>query len=479
MSSNPNIIQKFNLEEERLLDSRSKLAIVYLAPPLILSFSLVDFIYVPNLWSALLLIRLSVLPAVAIYVVLRKWFKLPLTWSAHYFCLFLGAYTALLVAKTGFEASAYYAGFNLVGIVALLFMPWTPRHLVLNLISIYIPYIVVLALKPGGNYDLGLLITSVSFCFSTVFLCSICWYSLRKLRFKEFLSRREVLDLIAHQEEVIRLKTKESVQLHKLSRQFSDETIQLVKDEAINLDARERRFITCIFVDIEGSSSKSNIIDHREYLDLLDSFFNVCTDIFVKYNITVGTFLGDGLLAFSNAPVDVDQSELRATQACLEILEKRKVLNEYFRDTWRSEFNIRIGISSGYCYCGFFPSGTKGNYSVNGVTVNLSSRLCDAAPSNTICTTKDFLISLESIYKNIGVEKLDSNLVLKGFEGCTPTMYIIKNAEGVSTLKIDAKLCPLCHSSVVSNSDNSGFDLVKCTSCEYTDLVDPSNDEAA
>ncbi len=464
-------------EEQETLASRGWLAIIYMGTPLVLSFCFVDYYYANEFWKELLLIRLTVIPATLIYFLLSKFTRLPIEWRLHYYALFFGVYTAILVAKTGYELSAYYAGFNLVALVSVIFLPWSPRHLFVNIVCIYSPYICALLLKPSGVYEWGPIITYSSFCISTILVCSICWYLIRQVRKKEHSSRQEVNELIKHQEQTIKEKTQESVLLHKLSRQFTDETIQLVKEGAINLDARERRHICCIFIDIEESTSKANSIDHREYLDLLDNFFNACTEIFLKHQITVGTFLGDGLLAFSNAPISIEDHELKATNACLEILEKRKKLNTYFKNTWKSEFNIRIGITAGYCYCGFFPSGTKGNYSVNGTIVNLCSRLCDAAPSNSICTTKNFLINIEPLFNDLVIKKMFLERDLKGFENSTPQLYSVAPETMTKSDQEVYGTCPLCHEDVWINDTNDNIKLIKCSNCHYNDIIEPEIDE--
>ena len=466
-------------EDKEILTSRGWIAVIYMGTPLVLSFSFVDYFYANEQWFNFLLIRMFIVPVAITYYLLSKIKRIGPEWGLHFFAFSLGLYTSVLVAMTGYENSAYYAGFNLVAIGSVAFLPWSPRHLVINLFAIYLPYFVTLALRPNAVRDWGPLVTYTSFCLSTVMICSISWYLIREMRKKEYQSRKEIDELVEYQEQTIKEKTRESVQLHKLSRQFSDETIRLVKEGAINLDARERRFITCIFLDIEESSSKANAIDHREYLELLDNFFNTCTEVLIRHNITVGTFLGDGLLAFSNAPIDVENHELKATQACLEILEKRRQLSEYFKATWKSEFNIRIGITSGYCYCGFFPSGTKGNYSINGTTANLCSRLCDAAPANTVRTTKNFLINIESLFDNLKITKMTLTKGLKGFENSTPQLFSIQQSNVQEVQTSGFGHCPLCESELEINEANDQFHLVKCTQCQYSDVLDQETQKQA
>lgn len=465
-------LKSFLQEELDILALRGWVAIIYMGTPLVLSFAVIDYFYVPSQWIELLGIRLSVIPATLFYYILTRANLLTLQWRLNLYALYLGFYTSILVTQTGFENSVYYAGFNLVAIVSVTFLPWSPKHLAINIICLYLPYFVTIFYNYNKNFHWGIFITNASFCISTILVCSMCWYLIRKMRKKEYQSRIEIDELVEFQEQTIKRKTRESVLLHKLSRQFSDETIRLVKEGAINLDARERRYITCIFLDIEESSSKANAIDHREYLELLDNFFNTCTEVLIRHNITVGTFLGDGLLAFSNAPVNVEDHEVKAAQACLEILEKRRQLSEYFKATWKSEFNIRIGITSGSCYCGFFPSGTKGNYSINGTTANLCSRLCDAAPANTVCTTKSFLIKIESLFDNLKITKMDLNNVLKGFENSTPQLFYVQQSDTQKIQKNDFGICPLCESDLELNESNDQFNLVKCTKCQYSDVFD-------
>lgn len=461
----------FQFEENRILEERSRIAVLYMATPLILVFSIVDYFYVPDKVFEFFFVRLTVVPFSIFYYFLAKIYPGKI-WKMHFFTLYLGLYTTYLISRTGGEQSFYYAGLNLAIIGSLCFLPWNTKNIILSVITILMPYYVSVLVLSKNDVDYSIFLTNNSFIFSTSFLSMIVWYLSKVIRFKEFNLRKQLNEHISEQEKIINIKTKESVYLHRLSRQFSEEVVELLKQGVVNLDARERKFITCIFIDIEKSSEKSNRLDYKEYLEVCDDFFNICTDCLRERNITVGTYLGDGLIAFANAPTNVENHQRLALEACVEILKKRSRLSQHFRDKWKSDFNIRIGLNAGYAVAGFFPSGTRGNYSVNGPAVNLASRLCSIAEKNSIVISKDFLQFIKNDIKDLTVEKINKKIELKGFELDELVLFSVGYS---SKVLFNVENCPLCNSNLILDEISKDLFGLKCVSCKYSDIVEKSD----
>lgn len=468
-----NVLNEILLSEEtKILEDRGDIAIKYMAIPLVISFNSIDWIYSPENAFDFLLFRFLVIPYTLLILLLKKSKLINHHTYLHSFTLYLGVYTSVLISFTGYEMSDYYSGLNLVVIGSLCFLPWNMRHLAISVLTIYVPYFCALLFNIS-RMELSRLVVNMAFILSTIFLSVITWFITRQLRTKELRTRMDLEELNLNKDKIIARKTQENTYLHKLSRQFSDQTIEMIQNGLINVESRQRREVTCIFLDIEESTQKANILDFEEYIELLDKFFKICTEILKSNNVTVGTYLGDGFIAFANAPNDVLDHKQQVLKSCSQILKKREVFNKHFKEAWQSEFNIRISVNTGMVHAGFFPSGAQGNYSINGPAANLTSRLCDIAETNTICVSQQFLEGLILAKAGLVVTKNKRELHLKGFSSSQFQVFsLLPCKEDQMSLIKSNENCPLCGAITAIVDDFSELHLVKCTKCNYTDLIE-------
>src|SRR3546814_7530478 len=91
--------------------------------------------------------------------------------------------------------------------------------------------------------------------------------------------------------------------------------------------------------------------------------------------------MGDCIMAFWNAPLDVPDQEAQACDSALQMYRDLEVLNREREQEAKGagiEFkplNIGIGINTGECVVGNMGSRQRFDYSVLGDAVNLASRL--------------------------------------------------------------------------------------------------------
>lgn len=454
------------------------MACLLLATPLVLSFLLVDYFYKPELISKFLIARLFIIPISFIcyksynYEIFReRYFRVPTMLVAFYF----GVYHAYLVSITGYEDSAYYAGINLVVIVALGFLPWSFFSLIPLLLLTFGPYTAVILSSPD-KLSLQILVPNFAFMISTSIICFACFVFTRRLRIEELKARVDLEDLSANQARIIEEKTKEGVLLERLSSQFSPQVVEAVKSGTLQISRTSRKELTVIFIDVQNSTQRSNRIDHREYSSLMSDFFSNCVEILLKHNVTIGTYLGDGLLAFCNAPADVPDHPMRALSACLEILAFKEKRKGYYFEKWRTDFNVRIGIESGFATIGFFPSQNQGTYTALGDCVNIASRYCGRADINSICLSKQFLKSLKSIPAELDISPLAKAIDIKGFEGEVFELYKVINRK----LEIQSlNHCALCNTTMILESQHGTTGMLACPNCGYKDLIELQNDQSS
>ncbi len=94
----------------------------------------------------------------------------------------------------------------------------------------------------------------------------------------------------------------------------------------------------------------------------------------IKVNAgTLDKFMGDGILAFFNAPNPVPDHPAKACRAALQAIEKLKSLET--TSSCRGFFRARIGLHTGKALVGNIGTPDRFAYTVIGDVVNLASRL--------------------------------------------------------------------------------------------------------
>jgi adenylate cyclase len=145
----------------------------------------------------------------------------------------------------------------------------------------------------------------------------------------------------------------------------------------------EERDMTVLFSDVRGFTaiSESYKDDPRGLTSLMNRLLTPLTNKIVEHDGTVDKYIGDAVMAFWNAPLDVPHHELSACEAALAMLDSVQTLNQERQQEAASlghpflPFRIGIGINTGRCVVGNLGSNLRFNYSVLGDPVNVASRL--------------------------------------------------------------------------------------------------------
>ena len=143
----------------------------------------------------------------------------------------------------------------------------------------------------------------------------------------------------------------------------------------------EIRHMTIMFMDIRGFTPISEKLTPEELVTFLNTLLSPLTDVILKYEGAIDKYIGDSIMAFWNAPLDVDDHATKACQAALEMLETTARMNA--EDAFGfgkggkdlGEVQIGIGISTGRGCVGNMGSKQRFDYSVVGDTVNIASRV--------------------------------------------------------------------------------------------------------
>lgn len=143
----------------------------------------------------------------------------------------------------------------------------------------------------------------------------------------------------------------------------------------------ENREMTFMFSDIRGFTSISELFDAQGLTRLINRLLTPLTNVILSTNGTIDKYMGDCVMAFWNAPLEVKDHGPSACKAALGMVQAVKDVNVILEAEAKAEgrehrvLNVGIGINSGIACVGNMGSEQRFDYSVLGDSVNLASRL--------------------------------------------------------------------------------------------------------
>ncbi|WP_457749056.1 CHASE2 domain-containing protein [Sulfurimonas sp.] len=209
----------------------------------------------------------------------------------------------------------------------------------------------------------------------------------------------------------------ETKQKEKIKRKFATKVSSAVVEELIKnsnedtFDVKEKE-ITILFSDIRDFTSISEKLNSAKALIvLLNEYMTPMVDIITHYGGTVDKFIGDAIMAYWNAPIDIKNHPDKALEAAIEQILRLQVLNIQLTKENKPNINIGIGINTGVSVVGEMGSKGRSDYTCIGDAVNLASRaegLCKAYGSNIILSefTKNKLIKKHYFLRELDIVRV-------------------------------------------------------------------------
>lgn len=222
----------------------------------------------------------------------------------------------------------------------------------------------------------------------------------------------------------------------------------------------ETRRMSIMFLDIRGFTGISEALSADELVTLLNRLFSPLSDAIFREQGTIDKYIGDSIMAFWNAPVEVADHPLRACRAALAMRVTLDDLNARdafgFAARGRSDLQVRIGIgiNTGNACVGNMGSERRFNYSVVGDAVNVASRIESHCKEMGV----DILISESTAQAVPDLAMLEAGeVMLKGKSRALKLFALV----GDETLAATPEFCELAslHASLVAHVerlDNAG-----------------------
>lgn len=137
----------------------------------------------------------------------------------------------------------------------------------------------------------------------------------------------------------------------------------------------EKREITMLFSDVRDFTTISERLTAQELSTLLNLYMGRMTDILFESGGTLDKYIGDAMVGFWGAPLDLADHAYHAVRGAKLMLEALPEINKEFEKRKFPRINVGIGLNTGEASVGNMGSDKIFQYTALGDNMNLASRL--------------------------------------------------------------------------------------------------------
>ena len=137
----------------------------------------------------------------------------------------------------------------------------------------------------------------------------------------------------------------------------------------------EKKNLTILFSDIRGFTTISESMSPEKLIKILNRYFTPMTNAVLEHGGMLDKYIGDAVMAFYNAPVDVKYHADAGCLSALSMIERLNKLNIELEEEGIDAIHIGIGLNTAEVIVGNIGSDAKKEYTVIGDGVNLASRV--------------------------------------------------------------------------------------------------------
>jgi class 3 adenylate cyclase len=150
---------------------------------------------------------------------------------------------------------------------------------------------------------------------------------------------------------------------------------RLLEQQARLQVGNERRELSILFSDIRGFTELSEKTELNVLSRFLNEYLGAMTEVLRSNQGTLDKYIGDALMGFWGAPLELGDHASLAVKTAIDMLVKLRELNAGFLKTYGFTIDAGIAINSGPAFVGNIGSKKNSGFTAIGDNVNLASRL--------------------------------------------------------------------------------------------------------
>ncbi len=172
-------------------------------------------------------------------------------------------------------------------------------------------------------------------------------------------------------------KVEEQDQTLKLFMKYVPEQVvrKTLEKSSDSIFEGDLRNVAVLFCDIRGFTPLSEELEPKEVVSFLNEYYQIMTEVVKKHNGSVIQFVGDEIFAAFGALEYYPDNEANAVYCALKMMDVLPELNRNYKEKFKTEIEIGIGVNSGEVVAGNLGSEDRIRYSVTGDTVNTGKRI--------------------------------------------------------------------------------------------------------
>lgn len=150
---------------------------------------------------------------------------------------------------------------------------------------------------------------------------------------------------------------------------------ELIKNKTpVTLGGKMKK-VSVMFADLRGFTELSTQIPLETLVKLLNSWFEVASDLILKSDGTIDKYMGDGIMVIFGAPIEKPDDVLRSVYTAFRLQERFEKYMEKIKFPSHYSLGLGVSIASGEAIVGNFGSSIRMEYTAIGEIVNLAARL--------------------------------------------------------------------------------------------------------
>ncbi len=169
----------------------------------------------------------------------------------------------------------------------------------------------------------------------------------------------------------------------------------------------EKKVITVFFSDVRDFTSISEKLTPEQLTLCLNKYMTMMTDTLFEHQGTLDKYIGDAMVAYWGAPVDLENHAYWAVKGAVQMIEKLPAINEEFKREGFPLFKHGIGLNTGECSVGNMGSNQIFSYTALGDNMNLGARL------ESLCKFYGVQLNISEYTKNAISSDLQKEFVFR------------------------------------------------------------------